>query len=212
MESSATSVATPRAGLSLPPRLPFDKWVVIGRQLSTVHTSSAWCLGDWLVYGEIAYAGRYRKAVEFCSLHYQTLRNYAWVARRFSLSRRRDTLSFGHHAEVARLPDPEQDYWLRKAEELGWSRNRLRSEVRSSLNERDTNATPEQAAGGVRLSRTDDGEPTDRTAEEPPLLLELTPDQCELWSSAAAKAGLTVTAWAVHALNLAAGGIEIMQP
>jgi hypothetical protein len=41
--------------------------------------------------------------------------NYAWVARRFAMSRRRDTLSFGHHAEVAALPEPEQDFWLREA-------------------------------------------------------------------------------------------------
>ena len=43
-------------------------------------------------------------------LDYQTLRNYAWVARRFAMSRRRDTLSFGHHAEVPALPEPEQGY------------------------------------------------------------------------------------------------------
>jgi hypothetical protein len=36
------------------------------------------------------------------------------------MSRRRDTLSFGHHAEVATLSEPEQDYWLRKAEEHRW--------------------------------------------------------------------------------------------
>ena len=108
----------------------------IGRQLEAVASSSAWCLGDWLSYGRAAYAGRYRDAVEQTSLDYQTLRNYAWVAGRFPLSRRRDTLSFGHHAEVAALPEPEQDFWLRKAGDLGWSRNHLRCEVRASLRER----------------------------------------------------------------------------
>ena len=71
---------------------------------------AAWCLGDWLVFGEQAYAGRYRQAIERTSLDYQTLGNYAWVAKRFSLSRRRDELSFGHHSEVAALPEPEQDF------------------------------------------------------------------------------------------------------
>jgi hypothetical protein len=52
------------------------------------------------------------------------------------LSRRRDKLSFGHHAEVAALSDPEQNYWLRKAEEESWSRNRLRREVRESYRQR----------------------------------------------------------------------------
>ena len=50
-------------------------------------------------------------------LDYQTLRNYAWVARRFPAGRRRAGVSFAHHAEVARLPEPEQDYWLRRAED-----------------------------------------------------------------------------------------------
>src|SRR5947209_690732 len=118
-----------KVGLQFPKQLSFEGWLTVGRQLASVVTSSAWCLGDWIVYGESAYSGRYRDAVEQTSLDYQTLRNYAWVARRFAYDRRRAALSFGHHAEVAGLTDPEQDYWLRKAEDQGWSRNRLRREV-----------------------------------------------------------------------------------
>jgi hypothetical protein len=131
------TLVVPRKGLQLPQRLAFDKWFEIGQQLSVVTTSSAWCLGDWLVYGESAYEGRYREAVSKTMLDYGTLRNYAWVARRFALSRRRDTLSFGHHVEVAAMPEAEQEYWLSKAEELSWSRNQLRREVRASLRERE---------------------------------------------------------------------------
>jgi hypothetical protein len=119
-------VVVPSVGLRLPRQLPFESWLRIGSHLSAVANSSAWCLGDWLIYGEAAYEGRYRKAIEQTSLDYQTLRNYAWVARSFPMARRRDALSFGHHAEIAALPEAEQDYWLRKAEELSWSRNKLR--------------------------------------------------------------------------------------
>lgn len=129
----------PRAqlrGLRLPPQLRYERWVEIGAELASLATSTAWCLGDWLVYGEAAFAGRYRDAVERSSLDYQTLRNYAWVTRRFPMSRRRAALSFSHHAEVAALPEPEQDFWLRKAEQMSWSRNRLRREVQASLRER----------------------------------------------------------------------------
>ena len=49
-------------GLQLPRRLPFERWLNIGWQLSAVCTSATWCLGDWLVFGEQAYAGRYRQA------------------------------------------------------------------------------------------------------------------------------------------------------
>jgi hypothetical protein len=40
-------------------------------------------------------------------LDYQTLRNYAAVARRFELSRRRDNLSFHHHAELCALSESQ---------------------------------------------------------------------------------------------------------
>ena len=58
----------PRNGLELPQRLPFEKWVAVGRQLSNVSSSSAWCLGDWMVYGEATYNGRYRDAIEQTSM------------------------------------------------------------------------------------------------------------------------------------------------
>jgi hypothetical protein len=145
--TGAVECIVPRKGLLLPRQLPFQAWLSIGSQLSAVANSSAWCLGDWLAYGETAYNGRYRDAIEHTSLDYQTLRNYAWVARSFELSRRRDTLSFGHHAEVAALPEVEQDFWLRKAEELDWSRNQLRREVRASLKERGGQAGGQPANG-----------------------------------------------------------------
>lgn len=210
-ESVPDHILLPRIGLRLPQRLAFDKWVTIGQQLSTVITSSAWCLGDWLVYGEAAFTGRYREAIEQTSLDYQTLRNYAWVARRFPMSRRRDKLSFGHHAEVAALPEPEQDFWLRKAEDFSWSRNQLRREVRGSLRERaqpcppgmpadppcDTGTEPEQVAPmGVRASTV-------------PVKIEIrvSAELLELFESQAQTLGLSVEAWARVVLSQAAGNI-----
>lgn len=58
------------------------------------------------------YGRRCRGAIAVTGLDYQTLRNYAVVARRFDLSRRRDSLSCQHHAEVCALSDSEQDRWL----------------------------------------------------------------------------------------------------
>src|SRR5262245_47048770 len=115
-----------RRGLRLRAGLTFEDWVRAGRKISKISSASAWWLGDWLVYGERAYGKRYRAALELTSLDYKTLRNYAWVARRFELSRRRDNLSFQHHVEVAALPEAEQELWLTRAEKLRWSRNELR--------------------------------------------------------------------------------------
>jgi hypothetical protein len=143
---SAAPIAVAQHGLQLLSRqMSFERWLSIGVDLSKLASSNAWCLGDWLIYGEEFYSGRYRAAIEQTSLDYQTLRNYAWVARRFDPPRRHPELSFGHHAEVAGLPQPEQDYWLRKAGEESWSRNYLRRELRASLRYRENMAPKETA-------------------------------------------------------------------
>jgi hypothetical protein len=186
-------VIVPRIGLQFTRRLSFDTWADIGRQLSVVLASSAWCLGDWLVYGQRVYQDRYREAVERTGLDYQTLRNYAWVARRFELTRRRDGLAFGHHAEVAALPEHEQDFWLRKAEQLGWSTSQLRREVRASLRERGDRPVTAAPAG---LSGTSD--PGQDGLDQPPanlqrIQVQLTPEQSQLCEQAASRLGLPLT-------------------
>jgi hypothetical protein len=187
----------PRVGLVFPCRLPFEAWQGIGAQLAAAASSSAWCLGDWLVYGQAAYAGRYREAVERTGLDYQTLRNYAWVAGRFELCRRREALSFGHHAEVAALPGPEQDFWLRKAEEFGWPVMRLRREVRASLAEREEGPADLESADDCR-----GGGPRERRLAV--IQVTLTPGQLAICERAAGQDGVALCAWAASALERAA--------
>jgi hypothetical protein len=181
------SVFISRTGLRLPQRISFDKWMGIGRHLSGVYSSSAWCLGDWLVYGEFAFGGRYREAIDQTSLDYQTLRNYAWVARKFPMSRRRDKLSFAHHAEVTALSEAEQDFWLRKAEELAWAVKRLRVEVRTSLQER-------SASEGSGLGNGFDH----RTVT---LKVAIPMDHLEACRVAASRQGLDLDEWAGQVLT-----------
>jgi hypothetical protein len=45
----------------------------------------------------------------------QTLMNMVYVATRFETSRRRENLSWSHHAEVAGLDAAEQERWLERA-------------------------------------------------------------------------------------------------
>jgi len=179
--------------------MAFEAWVGVGAQLAAVAASSAWCLGDWLAYGQEAYRSRYRDAIEQTGLDYQTLRNYAWVAGRFELSRRRDTLSFGHHAEAAALASPEQDFWLRKAEEFRWSTMRLRREIRHSLAERKQEPIrlePSEPAGGSQTSKPE-GEPVT-------VRVTLTPEQLELCEQAASSQGMAFHLWAARTLDQAA--------
>ncbi len=186
-------VMVTRTGLQLPQQLRFERWLVVGRELAAISTSAAWCLGDWLAFGEKAYPGRYRHAIEQTSLDYQTLRNYTWVARQFAMSRRRDTLTFGHHAEVAALPIPEQDFWLRKAEEHQWPVKQLRRQVRASQAERSP-------------SEHHDAEPGPGCPDWVILSLQirLSPQQLDDCHAAASNANLSIEAWTVKALEQAA--------
>jgi hypothetical protein len=186
-------VQVEKSGLLFLDKLSLHSWETVGRQLVSIVDSSTWWIADWLSYGESSFQDRYLEALKKTNLSYQTLRNYAWVARRFEIARRRDVLSFGHHAEVAALEQPEQDYWLRKAEELGWSRNQLRSEVKASQRER----------------RIASAQPGADSAESSPsasniLELELTKEQDFLFKAVSEALRQPFQAWAIDVLDSAA--------
>jgi hypothetical protein len=177
----AGQILTTRTGLRFPKNVSFDAWERAGLQISRIVDSFAWCIGDWLVYGQLRYPDRYRQAVEAVGLDYQTLRNYASVARRVDIGRRRWRLSFQHHSEVASLPDTDQEEWLTRAEEGGWSRNQLRQHLRD----------------GRRRRR-----PAPTITRLPPLAAEQ--EQVERWRCAAAQSGIEFERWILTALDRAA--------
>ncbi len=145
--------------------------------------ASAWWLGDWIVYGERSYGERYKTALELTSLDYQTLRNYAWIARSFPLSRRRDKLSFQHHAEVASLTEAEQDLWLQRAERLQWSR----AELRRNLTARRTRQVPGRVSRPVVVR------------------FEVAPDRESSWREAARASNQELADWLGAVADEAAG-------
>jgi hypothetical protein len=198
-DSDGKFTVTPSVGLAIKSTLSYDAWLRLGKQLSIVATSSAWCLGDWLVHGERQFNGRYRAAVEQSGLDYKTLRNYAWVAKRFPMERRREDLSFGHHAEVAALSDPEQKFWLEKAKTYSWSRNELRNQIRLSLRERSPEADKDN-----EVSTTNRGEVLSTGQDQcETFRLNVTSDQLMQWKQAADKAGLSVEDWVINTLKRA---------
>lgn len=108
--------------------LSFEEWESIGRQLAYFHSASPWWIGDWAAYGH-HYGERYQRAQQITGLSYSTIANYVSVVRSVQSSRRRENLSWSHHAEVVSLKPREQDRWLKLAEESGWSVETLRSKM-----------------------------------------------------------------------------------
>lgn len=174
---------TRRTSLSFPAPLTISDWLAIGKELFVINDASAWWLGDWLVYGQTRYPDRYRRAIAETSLHYKTLRNHAWVSRKIEPERRRDALSFQHHAEVAALPADQQDAWLSQAEECGWSVAELRRRFRAG-----------SRTAGDRLPRAQLG-------------FDLDAEQRRRWESAAERAGRTLDDWISAVLDEETGAI-----
>lgn len=150
--SFGPTVRARRDALYLPASLTLMEWVKIGEKVCLLSNSSAWWLGDWLIYGQDKYPDRYRRAIAETMLDYQTLRNYAWIARKFPVSRRRDGLSFQHHLEVAALPAAQQDLWLDRALHFKWSKAELRRQVRMSLSPGDDCRDAQLAAVSVSVA------------------------------------------------------------
>ncbi|MFE9931032.1 LmbU family transcriptional regulator [Streptomyces sp. NPDC005533] len=175
-------VLTTKVGLQMPAGMSFDDWEKAGRQLSGIVDSSSWWLGDWLVYGKDHYTDRYQRGIRAAGLQYQTLRNYAWVSRRFDFSRRRGALSFQHHAELASLPHDEQEAWLDRAEQRKWTTKQLRS--------------------AIRAAREDEAQV--RTPAEPTRRLEVPGSRLQWWHKAAEQAGVDFERWVLVTLDSAA--------
>lgn len=177
-----------RTDLELPVDLPLEMWRRVGQEMFAISDASAWWLGDWLIYGQNRYPERYRRALQETGLNYQTLRNYAWIARRFDASSRRPELSIQHHAEVAGLSPADRSLWLERAQHFGWSRNTLRRHLRASR-------SPARGAGA---------------AAPPVTLVRVTagPVRVNRWREAAARSGSSLTDWAFEILDQVAGETE----
>lgn len=181
-------------GLRMDPGTDYESWAAFGQDLAATAKTLPWALGDWVFYGW-QFGARYREALDATGLDYQTLRNYAWVAGRWEMSRRRDTLSFSHHEELANLAlDEEQDEWLDRAEESGWTVKQLRVVMREAR-------TPTLLTGAL-AAEDEDEEPEPEPDPNAGLLSALeslrlcvTLEDVRRWRPSADAAGYELATW-----------------
>jgi len=123
--------ATP-TGLVLAKDLTFEEWNAIGASFGTALQTAAWCIGDWMVYGERKWSKQlllegsafdpktpnripshvFDSAVQATGLDRQTISKYAEVCRKIPIAERKIQLSFGHHRILAPLPSPQRLEWM----------------------------------------------------------------------------------------------------
>lgn len=134
MESvtAAPFIETTPTGLILSKDLTFDEWAAIAGNFGKALQTAAWCIGDWMVYGERRWGKQmimdgsdfdpkkpdripshvFDMAVASTNLDRQTLSKYAEVCRKIPREQRKIQLSFGHHRILAPLPTPQRLEWL----------------------------------------------------------------------------------------------------
>lgn len=128
-------------GLELQANIKVEDWSELITRLacnakavtSGTDTVAAW-LGDVLAYKQGKYRGQISALARAAGLHPTTLRNAKMVCRRIPLSCRRDTLSWSHHCEIAKVFSTGEDIarWLDQAEKGRWSKMELRRQIAES--------------------------------------------------------------------------------
>lgn len=120
----------PQLWLDVPKGQSFEDWCATGEKLQRTERVLNWWIGDWWAAGHHRYGERAKAAAEgIFGLAFKTLANAASVSRAFEPSRRRELLSFAHHAEVASLPPEDADALLANAEADDMSRSTFRAEA-----------------------------------------------------------------------------------
>ena len=135
------------------PQLSLDEWHSYGSRISRMSKSANWWLGDWVRVGQRRFGLHYKEASHASGYDEQTLMNLAYVAGRFSASRRREMLSWSHHAELAKLDSDDQDFWLDRAAVERLSVRSLRAGLRAAeLGERPSAEVTRADKAGTALA------------------------------------------------------------
>lgn len=140
------SVVISAVSWSAAEELDLHGWLEQGQKLGAMGRAAAWWIGDWITFGNARFGEKYSRAARITGYDPQTLMNMAYVASRFDFSRRREKLSWSHHAELAAQAPEEQERWLDLAERERLSVHSLRLELRQA----GRTAVEEVGAGDTR--------------------------------------------------------------
>lgn len=116
--------------LGLGPIDGIDEWRRTGECLASAHKAVNWLIGDWWNAGE-PYGDRVAEAARiFPHLSHQAMRDFGWIAGKFDVSRRHDTIDWSLYREVAPISEtPAADRLLALAGENRWTVQAIREHV-----------------------------------------------------------------------------------
>lgn len=116
--------------LQVPEYFTEEQCLAVVFQLQSMEKCVRWWLGDAIAAADKRH-GAAKKAAEIAGMTHGSARNCSSVSEKFELSRRRDTLTWSHHQEVASLEPEDQEKFLDYAEQQKCSQKALRAEVQA---------------------------------------------------------------------------------
>lgn len=116
-------------GWIAPAVMTYDEWEAYGLEIAQVNHSINWIIGDWLNAGEERFGDMAAQAWDIFGFDYSKLSQLKWVSSRIMLTTRVVDISWTMHREVASLPPDEQEHWLNRAANFGWSSRQLKQEL-----------------------------------------------------------------------------------
>ena len=129
--------------LTLDEDTSFDNCENIAGLLARIDHSLRWWIGDLLAFTERRYGETFAQLGVKFGLSESTLGNAMFVSSKICPSRRREALTWSHHAEVAGLPESEQERMLDLAVENRWTRLTLRHRIQAKKLEAEYSALDE---------------------------------------------------------------------
>lgn len=110
-------------GLEILRALTADEWRRCGARLLALTNSTAWAVGDWLVYGEGRgdYGATYDQMAEITGKSFESLSQYARVARAYPRGQRNHEVPWTHHRMALRLLPIDRQPALQLSAKNGWT-------------------------------------------------------------------------------------------
>ena len=131
-EPADLRVVDPGAG-DAPEATDRAAWIAAGRALAAGRSETSWAFADWLVEGHRAFGKvAVKEAAETAGASPAKISHYLKTATVYPPLRRRNSLTFSHHLEVARLPEADAQRVLDAAEAEGWSHRETRAAAREA--------------------------------------------------------------------------------
>lgn len=128
------------------PDMTYDSWEALGRFLGKIDKRTRWYIGDWLNFGEAIFGHEAAQAIEatqkdryseierVTGLDHATILNIQSLCRRVKRAQRREELGFWVHTPVSPLEPAEQELWLQRTIDAGWTRKELADAIKDANN------------------------------------------------------------------------------